>query len=74
MGVVTYMLADKDDVTLVVPPVAIKPGAALDLQQASAAKQRMIFLTEKSFEPVKLIVNCDGCVSKFEAFRIALGR
>jgi adenine deaminase len=68
-----YTLADKDEVTVVIPDIDVKPNP-LNIQQAASAKQRATFVVDKTFSPTKLIVACATCnaARHFRAFRIAL--
>ncbi len=68
-----YTLADKDDVSFLVPSINITPNP-LNILQAAAAKQRALFIVDKSFAPTKLIVSCPTCNATlhYRAFRIQL--
>ncbi len=69
----TYTLADKDDVTFLIPDIDVKPNP-LNIQQAASAKQHATFVVDKAFSPTKLIVACPTCnaAKHFRAFRITL--
>ncbi len=73
MEILSYTLADKDDVTFLIPDHLITPNP-LDIQQAGAARQTTLFLVAKDFAPVKLIVQCPTCnaETKFKPFRVTL--
>ncbi len=63
----TYTLADKDAVTVDIPSSYIK-HANPSILQGAALRQSAVFLVDKDFVPVKLIVGCASC-SKNEGFR-----
>jgi hypothetical protein len=63
----TYTLADKDDVTFEIPSNYLRP-ANLHIQQGGAARQTAMFVVDQNFVPVKLIVQCASC-SKSEGFK-----
>ncbi len=69
----TYTLADNDDVTFEIPGYLIKPNP-LNIVQGSAARQRGLFLVDRAYHPTKLIVRCPTCSTShpFRAFRITL--
>ena len=71
--ILTYTLADKDDVAIVIPDRWITPNP-LNIQQAAAARQTAVFPVAKDFTPVKLIVQCSTCSvnTKFTAFRLTV--
>ncbi|GAC1404585.1 MAG: hypothetical protein NVSMB64_08010 [Candidatus Velthaea sp.] len=71
--ILSYTLADKDDVAFLIPDHYFAPNP-LDIQQGAAARQRALFLVDKTFVPVKLLVQCPTCNAaiKFKAYRIAL--
>lgn len=69
----TYSLADKDDISVVVPSSDMHPGN-LHILQGAAARQTAMFVVDKDFVPVKLIVQCATCgkSSGFRAVRFTL--
>ena len=69
----TYTLADADDVTFAIPGYLIKPSP-LNVQQGGAARQKSLFLVDAGFHPTKLIVQCPSCSRShpFRAFRVSL--
>ncbi len=69
----TYTLADADDVTFEIPGYLIKPSP-VNILQAGAARQRALFLVDSAYHPTKLIVRCPSCSTSrpFRAFRITL--
>lgn len=68
-----YTLADKDDVAYAIDDYRIKPNP-LNIPQAAAARQTAMFPVDKSFVPVKLLVQCTTCnaQTRFTAFRVSL--
>ncbi|MDB5026798.1 MAG: hypothetical protein JWO66_487 [Candidatus Eremiobacteraeota bacterium] len=70
--VLTYTLADADGVAYEVPSYMSRPNP-LNVQQGAAARQRSTFPVEKSYVPVKLLVQCSTCKpGTFRAFRLTL--
>lgn len=71
--VLTYTLADNDDVTFEIPSYLIKPNP-LNVLQGSAARQHALFLVDGAYHPTKLIVRCTTCrpSPRFRAFRFTL--
>jgi len=69
----SYSLADKDDISVVVPSSEMHPGN-LHILQGAAARQTAMFVVDKDFVPVKLIVQCATCGTKsaFRAVRFSL--
>ena len=69
----TYTLADKDDVTFEIPSHYLTP-APLVVAQGAAARIGGLFLADKSFVPVKLLIQCATCgtPNRFGAFRVKL--
>lgn len=69
----SYTLADNDDVTFEIPGYLIKPSP-LNIIQGGAARQRALFLVDTAFHPTKLVVQCPTCSTShpFRAFRIKL--
>ena len=60
IDLVTYTLADKDDVAVDVPSSNMHPGN-LNILQGAAARQRAVFVVDHDFVPVKMIVQCATC-------------
>jgi hypothetical protein len=72
IDLVRYTLADKDDVSVVVPDYRVTPNPP-NIQQAAALRQKALFPVDKDFVPTKVIVSCATCGStKFTAFRVDL--
>lgn len=67
IDLLTYTLADKDDVTFEIPSNYLRPGN-LHIEQGGAARQTAMFVVDQNFVPVKLIVQCATC-SKNEGFK-----
>lgn len=69
----TYTLADKDDVTFEIPSHALKP-ISLVVAQGAAAHIAGMFVADKTFVPVKLLIRCTTCgtPNRFGAFRVTL--
>ncbi len=63
----TYTLADKDSVAVEIPSAYIK-HANPNILQGAAVRQSAVFVVDKDFVPVKLIVACATC-GKSEGFR-----
>jgi hypothetical protein len=70
-NLVTYTLADKDEVSFSIPMHFFTP-VSLTIQQGAAARQTAMFPIDKNFVPVKLIFTCTTCGAKFKAFRVAI--
>lgn len=69
---VSYTLADKDEISFPIPGHFFTP-VALNIQQGAAAKQTALFLVDKDFVPVKLIFSCGSCApGKFKPFRVTI--
>ncbi len=73
IDLVNYTLADKDDVSVQVPSSEIT-NANLNIQQGAAARQVAMFLVDKSFVPVKVLVQCATCstTSPFRSVRFTV--
>lgn len=71
--VLTYTLADNDDVTFEIPSYLIKPNP-VKILQGGAARQRALFLVDAGYHPTKLIVRCTTCSTShpFRPFRLTL--
>ncbi|MBV9439397.1 MAG: MoaD/ThiS family protein [Candidatus Eremiobacteraeota bacterium] len=71
--VLTYTLADADDVAFEIPSYKIAPNP-VHMLQASAAKQHAVFLVDAAYHPTKLVVTCTTCSKSahFRAFRLAI--
>jgi hypothetical protein len=69
----TYTLADKDDVVYEIPSQYLKPSP-LVIAQGAAAHVGGLFIADKSFVPVKLLIQCATCgtSTRFRAFRVAI--
>ena len=76
MELLSFTLADADDVTFEIPSHLFKSGAPLNIAPAAAAKVSALFPVDKDYVPTKLIVTCPTCNSAthFKAFRITLTR
>jgi hypothetical protein len=69
---VSYTLADKDEISFEIPGHFFTP-VAINIQQGAAVKQTAMFLVDKSYVPVKLIFACASCASgKFKPFRVTI--
>ena len=70
---VRYTLADKDNVAFEIPDHTITPNP-LSILQAASARQKAVFIVDKDFVPVKLVVTCASCSPslKFRAVRVTL--
>ncbi|MDQ2907858.1 MAG: hypothetical protein M3R44_00735 [Candidatus Eremiobacteraeota bacterium] len=71
--ILTYTLADKDEIAFEVGAPNVKPNP-LDMLQGAAVKQHAVFVVDKTFTPVKLIVTCPTCnqAVHFRDFRVAI--
>jgi hypothetical protein len=69
VDLVEYTLADKDDVTVAVPPIA-----ELKILQGAAAVQKGVVAVDTDFVPVKLIAQCVTCPahSPFKTVRFTI--
>ena len=69
----TYTLADKDDVAFEIPSASIAPSP-LVVAQGAAARIGGLFLADKNFVPVKLLIQCATCgtSTRFGAFRVKI--
>ena len=67
----TYTLADKDDVTYEIPSSSLAPSP-LVVAQGAVARIGGLFLADKNFLPVKLLIQCASCSAStgFGAFRV----
>ena len=69
---VSYTLADKDEISFEIPGHFFQP-VSLNIQQGAAVKQTAMFLVDKAYVPVKLIFACSSCgVGKFKPFRVTI--
>lgn len=68
---VSYTLADKDDISFEIPGHFFTP-VALNIQQGASVKQTAVFPIDKNYVPVKLIFQCTSCGKSFKAFRVTL--
>ena len=73
IDLMSYTLADKDDVTLSIGSFSLHPGN-LHILQGAAARQTAVFTVDPGFVPVKLIVQCATCGarSSFRAVRFSI--
>ncbi|MBV8364177.1 MAG: hypothetical protein JO193_06395 [Candidatus Eremiobacteraeota bacterium] len=73
IDLISYTLADKDDVAFNIPSNYIRP-ANLNIQQGASARQKAMFLVDKDYQPTKLLVQCATCGTKtaFRAVRLSL--
>lgn len=69
----TYTLADKDDITVDIPSHLLT-NANLHVLQGGASRQSAIFTVDQNFVPTKLIVQCATCGahSAFKSVRFAV--
>jgi hypothetical protein len=69
----TYTLADKDGVAFEIPSQYLKP-VPLIVAQGAAAHIGAVFIADKSFVPVKLLIQCATCgtPNRFGAFRVTI--
>ncbi len=70
-NLVTYTLADKDEISVDLPMHFFTPPS-LTIQQGAAARQTALVPVDKNFVPVKLIFTCTTCGPKFKAFRVTI--
>jgi hypothetical protein len=69
---VSYTLADKDEISFEIPGHFFTP-VSLNIQQGAAVRQSALFVVDKSYVPVKLIFACGSCApGKFKAFRVSI--
>lgn len=73
IDLLSYTLADNDGVTVPIPAYDTT-NANLNILQGGAARQTAMFLVDKDFVPVKLIVQCATCGSAmhFRAVRFTI--
>lgn len=73
IDLLTYTLADKDEVTVDIGSSYIK-NANLHILQGGSARQTAMFPVDQSFVPTKLIVQCATCGTRsaFKAVRFAV--
>jgi hypothetical protein len=67
----TYTLADKDGVAYEIPSSSLAPSP-LVVAQGAVARIGGLFLADKNFIPVKLLIQCPSCGAStgFGAFRV----
>ena len=67
----TYTLADKDDVAYEIPNRFLAPSP-LVVAQGAVARIGGLFLADKNFLPVKILIQCASCSAStgFSAFRV----
>ena len=70
---ISYTLADSDGITTPIPAYDTT-DANLHILQGAAARQTAMFLVDKDFVPVKLIVQCASCSPgmHFQAIRFVI--
>ncbi|HME80983.1 MAG TPA: hypothetical protein VKF82_02790 [Candidatus Eremiobacteraceae bacterium] len=69
---VSYTLADKDDISFEIPGHFFTP-VALNIQQGASVKQTALFPVDKTYVPTKLIFQCNSCAKgKFKPFRVTI--
>jgi len=73
IDLITYTLADKDEVTFEIPGYKITPSN-LHIQQGAAARQTAMFTVDQNYKPTKLLVQCSTCgnSSAFKAIRFTV--
>ena len=69
----TYTLADKDDVVFEIPSQYLKPSP-LVVAQGAAAHVVALFVADKGFVPVNLLIQCATCgtSTRFGSFRVKI--
>jgi lipopolysaccharide biosynthesis regulator YciM len=67
IDLISYTLADADEVAFEIPSYMITPSN-LHIQQGAAARQTALFAVDESYKPVKLLVQCPSC-SRSEGFK-----
>jgi hypothetical protein len=60
IDLLSHSLADADDVAFEIPSNDIIPSN-LHILQGAAAKQNAMFLVDKDYKPVKVIINRNAC-------------
>ncbi len=69
---VSYTLADKDDISFEIPGHFFTP-VSLTIQQGASVKQTALFPVDKSYVPTKLIFQCGSCAKgAFKPFRVTI--
>jgi len=70
---ISYTLADADEVTFAIPSYMVSP-ANLNILQGGAARQTALFTVDQNYKPTKVIVQCPSCNSSlgFKAVRFTL--
>jgi hypothetical protein len=73
IDLLSYSLADTDDVVFQIPSNWIIPGN-LHIIQGAAARQNAMFLVDKDYKPTKLIIQCGTCSSAthFRSLRLTI--
>lgn len=73
IDLITYTLADADDVSFEIPSHLIT-NANLHIQQGAAARQSAMFVVDKNYKPVKVLVQCVTCGSatRFRPLRLSI--
>ncbi len=75
IDLLSYSLADADDVVFQIPSNYINPGN-LHIIQGAAARQNAMFVVDKDYKPAKLIVQCATCSSglHFRSIRLTIAQ
>ncbi len=68
IDLISYTLADADEVTFNIPSYMISPSN-LNIQQGAAARQTALFTVDQSYKPTKVLVQCPSC-SHSEGFKV----
>ncbi len=73
IDLLTYSLADADDVVFQIPSNYVIPSN-LHIIQGAAARQNAMFLVDKDYKPTKVIVQCATCSSTlhFRSLRLTI--
>jgi hypothetical protein len=73
IDLLSYSLADAEDVVFQIPSNWVSPGN-LHIIQGAAARQNAMFLVDKDYKPIKLIIQCPTCSSTthFRSLRLAI--
>lgn len=74
INLMSYTLADADDVTIAIPSHLFTSGVTVNIAQGAATKVQALFLVDKNYRPTKLLVQCETCgkPNRFKPFRIAI--
>ena len=73
IDLISYTLADADEVAFEIPSYKITP-TNLNIQQGAAARQTAMFTVDQSYKPTKLLVQCPSCSKSmgFKSIRFAI--